>query len=78
MSECPHCHASGSRVVRDWRNALRIVASLVLVPFYFLGGMAGDTRGPFLPLERRCPACGHRFKGRSVIDEIRGSRRRAS
>ena len=71
MSACPHCHAPHTRIVRDRMNALRIAASFLLVPFYLLGGLAGDTRGPILPLERYCPACGRRSKERSVLDELR-------
>lgn len=72
MSVCPHCRAPRTRIVRSRMNALRIAASFVLVPFYLLGGLAGDTRGPLLPLERLCPICGRRSKDRSVLDELRG------
>lgn len=72
MSACPHCGASGTRVEWSRMNLLRVGASFLLFPFYVLGGMAGDTRGPFLPLARRCPACGRLSKQRSVVDEIKG------
>lgn len=71
MHDCPHCGASDTRVVWNRANLFRVLGSVVLVPFYFLGGMAGDTRGPLLPLSRRCPACGRVFKERSVVDELR-------
>jgi hypothetical protein len=74
MPDCPHCGATGTRVEWSRANLLRVLASVLLVPFYFLGGMAGDTRGPLLPLARRCPACGRVSKGRSVVDEVRGHR----
>ncbi len=67
---CPECCSDRTRVVRSGRNLLRIGASLLLLPAYLLGGLAGDHRGPLLPLERVCPGCGRRFKARSVIDEV--------
>ncbi|MEZ5317939.1 MAG: hypothetical protein R2752_11110, partial [Vicinamibacterales bacterium] len=63
--------ADGARVVRDGRNAARVAGSLVLLPFYLLGGLAGDDRGPLLPLAHRCSSCGHAFRRRSVVDEVR-------
>jgi hypothetical protein len=74
MTPCPHCHAPDTRVVRSRANTLRIAGSVLLVPFYVLGGLAGDARGPLLPLERRCASCGRTFRERSVLDELRGRR----
>lgn len=71
MTECPHCHSPETRVVRSRMNALRIAASVLLVPFYVLGGLAGDTRGPLLPLDHRCETCGRTFRERSVLDELK-------
>jgi len=71
MTTCPHCQAPGTRVVRNRANAFRIATSFILVPFYILGGLAGDTRGPLLPLERHCSACGRRARERSVLDQLR-------
>lgn len=71
MTPCPYCHAPAARIARTRMNAVRVCASLVLFPFYMLGGLAGDQRGPFLPLERRCSVCGRHSKARSVIDEVR-------
>lgn len=51
---------------------MRILGSIPLLAVYLLGGFAGDDRGPILPLERQCPSCGRRFKGRSVFDTVRG------
>lgn len=72
MTSCPRCGSQSTVVVRSGGNAARMAASLLLFPFYVLGGMAGDDRGPLLPLERRCTDCGGRFKRRSVVDEVRG------
>jgi len=74
MRECAHCGAPGAGVEWDRANLVRILASVVLFPFYVLGGMAGDTRGPLLPRARRCPACGRPSKERSVVDELRARR----
>lgn len=67
---CPVCGKTKTRVVRNAKNVLRVGASLLLLPVYLLGGLAGDHRGPLLPLERACPGCGKRFKDRSVIDYV--------
>ena len=67
---CPHCHGSRCPAARTIRNALRIGASLLLFPLYVLGGLAGDDRGPLLPLEHRCLDCGRAFKERSVVDQV--------
>lgn len=75
MRVCPRCGAAGARIVRDRANAVRIVASLGLLPVYLLGGLAGDFRGPLLPLVRRCPRCGVRFRERSVVDDVLRRRR---
>lgn len=72
MTTCPRCGAGSTVRLASFANAGRVAASLVLLPFYLLGGMAGDDRGPLLPLERRCAACGHRFRRRSVLDDVRG------
>lgn len=67
---CPRCGEPKTRVIWGAKNVLRVGASLLLLPAYLLGGLAGDHRGPLLPLQRACPACGIRFKDRSVIDEV--------
>lgn len=67
---CPRCAAPAFRIARTPANLARIGASVVLLPFYLLGGLAGDDRGPFLPLERRCRACGLTAKDRSVVDYV--------
>jgi hypothetical protein len=68
---CPSCGLVQTQVVWGPRNILRIGASLVLLPFYVLGGLAGDHRGPILPLEQMCVPCGKRFKERSVIECVK-------
>jgi len=65
---CPRCGAPAFRAARTPANLARVGASVALLPFYLLGGLAGDDRGPLLPLERRCGACGLAAKDRSVID----------
>jgi len=70
MAACPHCLAERTRVERNAMNALRICGSCVLLPFYIAGGLAGDHRGPILPLERRCMVCGRMFKARSIFDAL--------
>jgi len=76
MEACPYCNASSTRVVRSPMNALRLCASIILLPFTIFGGLAGDGNGPMLPPERRCTACGRRFTSRSVLDEATGRRSR--
>jgi len=72
---CPSCGASDTKAVSSRENRIRRVASLPLLVFYLLGGLAGDDRGPLLPLDRRCSRCGRVSRRRSVIDELRGRRR---
>ncbi len=72
METCPHCHTPGVRIVRSRRNTARIVVGVLLTPLWILGGLAGGERGPILPLERQCPACGHRFRRRSFVDDLAG------
>ena len=78
MSRCPHCGSSDTTAVPSQANRTRRLASLPLLAFYLLGGLAGDQRGPILPLERRCGGCGRTFRRRSVVDEIRGRRQSRS
>lgn len=66
---CPGCNSLETRVVWSLKSVLRIAASLALLPVYVLGGLAGDHRGPILPLGRRCLKCGRSFKGISVVEE---------
>jgi len=67
---CPRCGAGTLRIAPTLMNVARVGASVLLLPFYLLGGLAGDDRGPILPLERRCGACGLVRKNRSVIDHL--------
>jgi hypothetical protein len=78
MTRCPYCGSSDATIVPSRANRARRLASLPLLAFYVLGGLAGDQRGPILPLERECDACRRIFRRRSVIDDIRGRRGRSS
>lgn len=75
MTQCPHCGSSDTTAVSGRANRVRRLASLPLLAFYLLGGLAGDDRGPILPLERRCGGCGRTFRRRSVVDELCARRR---
>jgi hypothetical protein len=67
---CPRCGTGPFRIARTPMNLARAGASALLLPFYLLGGLAGDDRGPILPLEHHCDACGLVVKGRSVFDHF--------